>query len=401
MSAFDFACRTRLVQGVGTVERLGELTAELVRGQPQRALVVTDPGVVAAGHVERAEALLTAAGLACARFDGVRENPTTEDVEACVAAAREAESSVLVGFGGGSAIDVAKGANFLLTNGGSMEDYRGRNKAARPLLPLVAVPTTAGTGTETQSFALIADAETHQKMACGDVQAAPRVALLDPVLTTTLPPYVAACTGLDALGHAVESAVTRARTPISDLFSREAFRLASGALPRVLAAPNDLEARGAMLLAAAYAGLAIENSMLGAAHSMANPLTAHFGVVHGQAVGMALPHVVRFNGADAGAAERYAELLLAAGVDPAGAAPGEALARHLEGLLDAAGLPHSFAACGVPADAATELAREASEQWTARFNPREVGEAELRALYEGACADVLPAPDLSLGGAAD
>ena len=385
-TSFDFALRTRIVQGSGSVERLGELAREVLSpAQPSgsaRVLLVTDPGVAAAGHAERAERALVSAGLELLRFEEVRENPTTEDVDACVAAARDFDPRLIVGLGGGSAIDVAKGADFLLTGGGRMEDYRGRGKAVQPLLPLIAVPTTAGTGTETQSFALIAEASTHQKMACGDPGAAPRVAVLDPTLTLTLPAPVTACTGLDAIGHAVESHVTRARTPVSDLFSREAFRLAARNLPRVLEDGQGLEARAGMLLAAAYAGIAIENSMLGAAHSMANPLTAHFDVVHGQAVGTALPHVVRFNAGDPSTARRYAELARAAGLEPSP----EALAAFVESLLDRAGLPRSFAACGVPVEAAGTMAPQAAAQWTARFNPREVDAGDFEALYGRACA---------------
>ena len=145
-------------------------------------------------------------------------------------------------------------------------------------------------------------------MACGDPKAAARIALLDPALTVSQPVRVTACSGIDALAHALETLVTKPRTPLSLIFSREAFRLIVAALPRVLASPTDIEARGWMLLGAAWAGTAIENSMLGAAHSAANPLTAHFGVAHGQAVGMMLPHVVRFNAREPAASRAYAEV---------------------------------------------------------------------------------------------
>ena len=369
----EFALRTHVVLGAGLVERVGEVARRL---GGRRVLLVTDAGLVGAGHAMRAEKSLEAAGVAQLRFDGVRENPTSEDVDRCVAAARDFDPDLIIGLGGGSPIDVAKGANFVMTNGGTVADYRGRGKAAHPLLPLVAVPTTAGTGTETQSFALIADPVTHHKMACGDPKAAPRVALLDPTLTTTMPRFVTACTGLDAIGHAVECAVTRVRTEASVRFAVEAFSLASAALPRVLAVPDDLQAREDMLRAAAYAGIAIENSMLGAAHSMANPLTARHGVAHGQAVGMALPHVVRFNAENGQSRAIYAEL--------AGSA--EALADRLEELIALAGMPASLASCGVAPEGIDRLATEAAEQWTAGFNPRTVGEAEFRVLFRTASA---------------
>jgi len=256
-----------------------------------------------------------------------------------------------------------------------MEDYWGRGKATRPMLPLIAVPTTAGTGSECQSYALISQEATHAKMACGDPKAAPRVAILDPELTRTQPRAVAAATGLDALSHAVESAVTTARNPFSQLFSREAFRRCSRSFLGVLADSDDIDALGDMLLAAAFAGLAIENSMLGAAHAAANPLTARFGIMHGQAVAMMLPHVVRFNSQIDNACRIYAELatdacLVPADTDPISAA--ESLAAFLESTLRAADGAVSLADLGVYELPLESLAEEAARQWTARFNPRPV-----------------------------
>jgi len=274
-------------------------------------------------------------------------------------------------------MDTAKGCNFLLTNGGIMRDYWGVGRATRPMLPLIAIPTTAGTGSECQSFALIADVKTRQKMACGDPKAAPRIAILDPLLTLSQPPRVAACSGIDALAHALETAVSKKRDGISLAFSHESWRLCETSLPRLLKKGADLEARSGMLLGAALAGLAIENSMLGAAHAAANPLTAHYHIVHGEAVGMMLPSVMRFNAADAAATALYAEL------EPGRAAGLEA---KLDGLLNLAGLPRSLADCGVPPSAIPRLAAEAAKQWTARFNPRTVTEDDFTRLYEAAFA---------------
>ena len=383
--AFDHQPRTRLVFGAGTLVRLGGLARDL---GGRRTLLVTDRGIAAAGHADRARAALEQAGLAVAVFDTVRENPTTLDVGRCVEAARAHAADLLVGLGGGSSMDTAKGCNFILTNGGQMRDYWGVGKAAKPMLPLIAIPTTAGTGSECQSAALIADEASHQKMACLDPKAAARVALLDPELTVSQPAAVTAHTGVDALTHAVESAVTRKRNAISLMFSHEAFQRLVPALPRVLAAPNDLEARGQMLLGAALAGLAVENSMLGAAHSCANPLTAHFNVVHGEAVGLMLPHVIRFNAAQDDATRlAYAELASApeiACVSDGLSQAVEALIAHVEGLLDLAGIARSLGEVGVPADAVPMLAAEAARQWTAQFNPRPVAATDFAGLFQAA-----------------
>jgi alcohol dehydrogenase len=259
------------------------------------------------------------------------------------------------------------------------------------MLPMIAIPTTAGTGSECQSFALIADEQTHQKMACGDAKAAPRVAILDPLLTLTQPRAVTACTGMDAVTHAVETAVSRKRNAVSWIFSREAFRLTRESFPAVLANPDDVAARGGMLFGAALAGFAIENSMLGAAHSAANPLTARHGIVHGQAVGLMLPGVVRRNARHPQTRRIYAELAVYAGLAEAGGGEKEALTALvdcLEDLLSRAGIGSML-----PAEAAEQadpprLAVEAAGQWTAQFNPVPMKAEDFQELYEW----VLPDP---------
>ena len=180
---FEYQPRTRVVFGANSVERVGELAREL---GARCVLVVTDPGIVTAGHADRVEHILQSCGLGVLVFDEVRENPTTRDVDKCLAVAKSAGIDTIIGLGGGSSMDTAKGTNFLLTNGGRMQDYWGVGKATRPMLPLIAIPTTAGTGSECQSAALIADEHTHQKMACLDPKAAARIAILDPVLTVSV-----------------------------------------------------------------------------------------------------------------------------------------------------------------------------------------------------------------------
>src|SRR5579864_1101582 len=185
LPAFDYQPRTRVVFGPGKITELGKLAAEL---GARRVLLVTDHGLETAGHPQKGIAALESAGLAVSVFDEVHPNPTTDDVEAGLAVARSAQIDLLVGLGGGSSMDCAKGINFLLTNGGRIQDYWGVDKATKPMLPMIAVPTTAGTGSDAQSFALITDPESHQKMACGDAKALPRLALLDSDLTATAPP---------------------------------------------------------------------------------------------------------------------------------------------------------------------------------------------------------------------
>jgi alcohol dehydrogenase len=378
MSTFDFHLRTRVVFGNGALARLTDLARELAF---TRTLIVADRGIVATGVVDRAAVLVQDAGATPSFFHDFGANPDSSMVEAGRVHAAAGRVDSIVALGGGSSLDCAKGINFVLTNGGSMKDYWGHGKATRPMLPSIGVPTTAGTGSEAQQYAIISDPDTHVKMACGAEDAAFRVAILDPALTVSQPRALTAVSGYDALSHAVESYVTAKRTPMSDLFAREAWRLLEGHYERVLSRPDDLDARGAMLLGSHEAGIAIEQSMLGATHACANPLTAHYGTPHGVAIAVMLPHVVRWNADVVG--DRYARLLRASGHDP-GPRPGETLAARLEALARAGGLPASLHELAVPRDALPALSADAAKQWTGTFNPRPFDAAAALALYERA-----------------
>ena len=330
---------------------------------------MSDPGLSSTGYPAQAAALLAEANIEAIPFQDFSPNPDADMIEAGRAFASGHAIDSLIALGGGSSLDCAKGINFVLTNGGRMQDYWGFGKATRPMLPMIAIPTTAGTGSEAQSFALITDPQTHQKMACGDKKALCRLAILDPDLTLTQPPRVAAAAGIDAIAHAVETAACNQRNDVSRNLSRQAWLLLENAYEESLRNPGNAEARSNMLLGAHLAGAAIENSMLGAAHALANPLTALAGVVHGPAVGMMLPQVIRYNSSNG--QRPYADL----------ADDSEALAQRIESMLEAGNLPRRFSDAGVSADLLPELAKMAAQQWTATFNPRKVGEAELLEIY--------------------
>jgi len=413
----------RLALGPGRLNDLGPLARQ--EGDT-RVLLVSDEGIRAAGHLQRAARSLRGAGLSLTTFTGVQENPTTGHVSVGLRAAScspsgqeplppvaraqpgaavphtvggsqpgvalphvQPETAALrvdfvVALGGGSVMDCAKGINLLYSNGGRMQDYRGDPPPdvlakRKPLLPMILIPTTAGTGSEAQSFALVSDEQTHLKMACGDRRfpggLRPRVAILDPELPVTQPRGVAAAAGMDAISHAVETAASTARNERSRELSAAAWQALSAAFPRVMQRPTDAGLWQDMLLGAHLAGAAIEPSMLGAAHACANPLTARFGIAHGVAVGVMLPHVVRFNAGDARDGEHpYAHLCRSA----------EELARRLEDFLAISALPRSLCALGVPESSLPELAELAATQWTARFNPRRVSQTELLQIYRHA-----------------
>lgn len=364
----------KLVFGAGMLRELPACVRE-VGGSA--VFLVSDTGLKRAGHLEKTIRLLEAAGIHVDAYDHSHENPSEADAAACAAAARRLKFDCIVALGGGSSMDTAKACNFLLTNGGAMRDYHGYGKAAKPMLPFIAIPTTAGTGSECQSYALVSRDDTHEKMACGDAKARARIAILDPDLTETQPKSVAILTGLDALAHALESAVCTKRNAISALYSEAAFQHIAPAIGAVIAGRPSHDERGHMQLGATLAGIAIENSMLGAAHASANPLTARHNVTHGHAVALMLPHVMRFNTSDAAAGAiyaRYSAILAEAGVTKL------PLIDWVAQLVAQSGFPAvNGAAQDVPA-----LAQDATKQWTGQFNPRPLQADDFATLYRSA-----------------
>jgi alcohol dehydrogenase len=354
--------------GVGRRRELGALVTEI----GSRPLLVSDPGIRSSGHLDEALDLLRAEDLEPTVIDNVPENPSTGFVEQTAAALADAGIDSILAVGGGSVLDTAKGVNFLLTQGGRMADYWGFGKAGRPMLPGIAVPTTSGTGSEAQAYAVLADETTQRKMACGDAKARYRHVLLDPELLTTAPRHVVGSATMDAISHAVESLVSLNANPISRPLSILAWSLLAPNFGAAL--DGDRQALGLCAIGAHLAGAAIEQSMLGAAHAAANPITAHFGVRHGEAVGVMLPPVVLYNAAVA--EDRFRELK---GVDS-----GASLAGWLEEALALAGLATNLCDLGVPPGALPALAELATEEWTGTFNPRPVNAAAFEELYRAA-----------------
>lgn len=368
MNDFETRPNPKLVYGAGKLAELPRCVQELGL---KKVLLVTDAGIVAAGHVGRAQEALEKEGIETVVFEGAHMNPTESDIAECREFAEGVKPDGLIGLGGGSSMDTAKGCNFLLSSGGTMSDYRGYGLAKSEMLPFIAVPTTAGTGSECQSYAVVSQDESHVKMACGDPRALAKVAILDPELTVSQPASVAALTALDALSHALESAVSTKRNPLSQIYSKEAFRLIASGIEMVLQGAALMEHRGNVMLGAAMAGLAIENSMLGAAHAAANPLTARFDIPHGEAVSLMLPAVLRYNREHSSAAAVYLEL---------SALIHEPLVEWVEQVIALAGLP-GLSAAGVTEKEIPELAKEAAAQWTGQFNPRAISEAEFANIY--------------------
>jgi alcohol dehydrogenase len=379
MVPFDFQPRTRVIFAPGAFRKLGQVARHLGF---TRTLLVADSGMVATGYAAAAIRRLEAEGIAPIPFHDFDRHPDSAMVEAGVRFAEPQGIDSVIGLGGGSSLDAAKAINFVLTNGGRISDYQGYSRAVRPLLPAIGVPTTAGTGSEARSQAIVADAATHERMSCGDPSAAFRVAILDPELTLTAPRHVTAMAGYDALAHAVETAVTTKRTALSDMCAHQAWRMLNGAFERVLLHEADVEARSQMQVGAFVAGMAIEQSGLGAAHACANPLTARYTISHGLALAMLLPQVVRWNAAVA--SERYALLLGAPRRRARDEDASESLAMRLEDLASAAGLGVRLADSGVEEAHLPELAAQAARQSTAPFNPRPLDATGALEIYRAA-----------------
>lgn len=346
-----------VTSGPGALAQLGGVARDLGF---RNTLLVVDPGLHASGIPDRARALLASAGLTVHTFDRFGPNPDTGTIDEGRAFAAPLGIDSIVALGGGSALDTAKGINFLVTNGGRMQDYRGHGKARVPLLPSIGIPTTAGTGSEAQTYCVISDAETHMKMACGDPSAAFRAVILDPDLTKSVPKAVRAAAGIDAAAHVIETWVSTKANETSRELTILAWQRIKPALLPSIASADDEDVRVAMQMGAFYAGAAIEASMLGAAHACSNPLTARYGAAHGVALGILVPHVVRWNAeTDEAQYERLG-----------GSA---ALAAWIEDAARAAGFPSTLRELGAATDDIPMLAEMAGTQWTGTFNPRPLG----------------------------
>lgn len=288
---FGFDMPTRLLFGQGTVENLA---FECALNRWESALIVTDEGVYKAGLTQPIETQLRDTAVRYEIYTGVVPNPTIESIEAAVPQAQDKD--VIIAVGGGSVMDSAKLINAIRTHGGRVRDYEGTDTVPAPCRPLVAIPTTAGTGSEVTFIAMFTDSAKHQKMPVLSRYLAPHLAIVDPEMTRTLPPAATAQTGLDALTHAIEAIVDLQANAFSDLLAFEAIRLITRYLPRAVArGAEDIEARGAMAFAATLAGAAFNNSMVGLAHAMAHAIGGLYDLPHGLCCALALPVAMRFN----------------------------------------------------------------------------------------------------------
>lgn len=381
MSAFTFNTAPSVIAGSGAIARLGEIAATRLG---RRVALVTDAGLVKAGLVTPALHALAEAGIAVDMFDRVVADPPEDVVLAAVAKARDFEADAVIGFGGGSSIDVAKLVALLARGCEALEAIYGVGLAKGPRLPLLAVPTTAGTGSEVTPISIVTTG-THEKKGVVSPLIIPDIALLDPDLTLGLPPHVTAATGIDAMVHAIESYTSTSpnNNPVSRALAREALRLLGRNIERAVHHGHDRDAREAMLIGSMLAGQAFANSPVAAVHALAYPIGGHFGVPHGLSNALVLPYVLRFNASMC--EPLYAELALDAFPDLEGRATGAAFADALEGLSARLGLQQRLRDVAIPREALPMMAEDAMRQTRLLVNnPRPLALEDARAIYEAA-----------------
>jgi alcohol dehydrogenase class IV len=391
---YQFSAPTRVIAGR---ELLGGVGFEFAKEGAKRVLIVTDAVIRDTGLVHRVGEGLADGGLELVGvFDGV---PQDSDAAIVIEAAEQAKAQgadAILAVGGGSVMDTAKVANVIFTHGGHPREWEGYYGLprdddglgrARELAPLACIPTTAGTGSEVSFAAVIKDREAHVKFQVADFPMYPRLAILDPESTRTLPPALAAATGMDAVTHAIEGYVSREWTPHTDGYALEALRLVRDNLQRAVEHPEDDGARGNMLIAANLAIQPTSSAAIGITHSMSHPAGAHYDVPHGVANAINLPWVIEYNaagGEDIAAKYRDINELFGLETGGDGAAVGHALAEHVRALVRSLGLPTRLSQVGVPEAGIAQLAEDAMGDGCTLVNPREPTEEDFVELYHKA-----------------
>jgi alcohol dehydrogenase class IV len=383
--AFSIALPRVMRVGAGASMLLPDVLAQFGLSKP---FVMSDPYLVGQGRAEPLMDALARAGMKARLFGDTMPEPDVASIERAVEALRRGEHDCVVGFGGGSPMDSAKAVAVLATHGGAMRDYKAPHIQDDPGLPVIAIPTTAGTGSEATRFTIVTDSVNDEKMLCIGLAYLPIAALVDYELTLTMPPRLTADTGIDALTHAIEAYVSRRANAISDRFAIDAMRLIAPNLRRAFHDGLDRAAREAMMLGATYAGIAFSNSSVALVHGMSRPIGAHFHVPHGLSNAMLLPLVTAFSSRHA--LERYAHCAVAMGIaaerEPSSTAV-ERLINELAALNRELTVP-SPQAYGIPHDKWQRLLPTMVEQAFASGspanNPRVPTPEEMRALYERA-----------------
>ncbi|YAL83605.1 iron-containing alcohol dehydrogenase [Dermacoccaceae bacterium W4C1] len=371
-----------IVFGPGALSEAGFAAGRLGARRP---LIVTDQGIHEAGWVATLQTHLRESGLTPITFTGITPNPKEHEVEAAYRAYLEHGCDVVIGLGGGSAMDAAKAVAILAGNGGSILDYRGVDQVRRSIPPMLMIPTTSGTGADVSQFCIVTDTTRHVKVTILGRALVPDISITDPRLLHTMPDWLNAATGLDALTHGIEAFVSRAHHPLTDVHALESVGLVDTHLERTITSPDDAEARTGMAQASLNAGLAFTNAILGATHAMSHQVGGLLDAPHGVINGILLPHVIRFNAEDA--PDRFVAIAHRFGIDVAGLpAPvvAELLADRVRRLADEVGVPSSLRALGIQESHLSVLASNSLDDACITTNPRASQHEDIERIFRAA-----------------
>ncbi|RFU70918.1 iron-containing alcohol dehydrogenase [Peribacillus saganii] len=380
MNFSTFSMANKLITGSEALHQLPEEVSRLGITNP---LIVTDKILIQAGVVNQVQELLSKeAGI----FSDVNPEPEIEIVEQTVQAIKQGDHDGLIAVGGGSAIDIAKAASVMATNSGSIDNYFGVNLVEVPGLPLIAIPTTAGTGSEVTNISILSDKKEKVKKGIVSPYLLPDTAIVSPVMTLTCPPSVTAASGVDALVHAVEAYISKFASPVTDALAIGAMKLISKHLPKAYAAPDNLESREAMITGSLMAGLAFGNAGVGAVHALAYPLGGRFHMAHGVSNSLLLPYVMKWN--KIACLERFRDIAEALGEKTDGLTDDEAADKAIEAmtrLCRYVEIPQSLREFDIPESALAEMAEEAAKQVRLlKNNPRKLSVKDMEKIYREA-----------------
>ena len=381
METFSFSIPQHVIFGKGSLGKLPEAAKALGKN---KALIISGPHLNRIGMVDKCQAALSAAGIGSAAFTETEGNPSTETVEKAVEAYKSSGADFIVAFGGGSPLDVAKAAGILAAYGGKITEYEGGGKVPGPVVPMIAIPTTAGTGSEVTSFSVITDHSRNYKLSVSSNYLLPAYAILDPELIASVPAGTAAACGVDAMVHALEAYLSLAASPFSDMFALKALQLIGKNLRAYAANRGNEAAAEAMMMGSLFAGIAFSHARLGDVHAMSHPVSAYFNVAHGIANAILLPVIVEYNElADQG---KYYDIYRCVAKAPVSEAmfSSHMLTEELRALNMELGIPSCLKEAGVKAEYFDAMAEDAMKSGNISVNPRSTTKADVLELYKKA-----------------
>ncbi|MDD6965053.1 MAG: iron-containing alcohol dehydrogenase [Firmicutes bacterium] len=378
MNSFSFTIPQNIVVGAGSLKRLPELAKNLKKS---KAYIISGAHLEKIGMVDKCREALKAAGIESDAFTQTEGNPSTDTVAKAANGFKSSKADFIVAFGGGSPLDVAKAVAVIASYGGNITDYEGGGKVLGPVVPMIAIPTTAGTGSEVTAFSVITDHSRNYKLTVVSNYLLPAYAILDPELITTVPKSTAAACGIDAMVHALEAFISKAASPFSDLFAKEALRLIGTSIRDYVSDRSNLAACESMLIGSLFAGIAFSHARLGDVHAMSHPVSAYFDVAHGVANAVLLPTVVDYNMTYANEKYKYIYDCICEKPLSDDTFTPEMLAAEIRVLNDELGIPSSLSEVGVDSSLFDKMADDAMKSGNILVNPRPTTKKDILALY--------------------